>query len=652
MSFTEKIEVLIESVFDASGFDRLNAELGQTMARFEAMDKLMRRGKGIRGFRNQAGQMQNVLNEAGLQFEMFDEQVANLSDAQLEAGFGGQFLKNSEMAREQVQEFGGVLRDAEGRVVPLGSALQRVADAQERIGSGTQIRRSFGQMRSPAQMMEGGFDPERFEMPDIRSRGIDTANRALLSLGVSAEVVENSMNKGNSAFSTFRSRLGTAAGSISSDMVPSLRNLQMTLLGVQFQLLSLAFIFGGLMGSALGAVGVFEILGNTLRMFFLPAALDILPIALDIQDALLGVDEETRRLIGRVFFGVAAFAALGSILAFTFNGFLSVLTVVKGLGAALGTAIKFVSSFLGLGSTWSGILMSIQSIIAKLTGTVLTGFSAAAGVLAGVASGFLIVTRTATEFGRKAAAAVATVLVVLGAIVAFFINIPIVVAAAIGLIIGAILGLAWTFRKELMGAAMWVFKKIAGFIGWVISAFNGFINFIVNDVVGAFVELYKKVVGNSIIPEMVKGIIDWLFKLPRKAFDMATQMIDNIVKGIKGAGSRIWDAFKKVLPDFLVDALEGAGQAVKSSVKGLGGLGESAVNATRNAAGGVADTVSGINPLGGDGGGGQGSVQNNNINANVNVKDSRETPEQTGRKLGQGLSQGLNNQTSNISSGT
>lgn len=465
-----------------------------------------------------------------------------------------------------------------------------------------------GQIRGASFTEDPMADVRTMKTPQIRQFG--RLRRTLLSVSGSSRMAHRAIGRlagvttlASHGFSKLRTRVAGATAAIAAQ-IPSLRSLQMTLLGVQFQLLSLAFIFGGLMGSALGAVGVFKILGNTLKMFFLPAALDILPVALSIQDALLGVDEETRRMIGRIFFAIATFAALGSILAFATNGFLAVLSVFKPFFLVL-------------------------KAITGLVGSVAGAFGVVISALAGIVAGFKVVNAIFKKFG-KIVGLIVGVLITIGAIVGAVLVGPFLAAAGlIGVAIGAIISILWNFRS-----AVWnILTAVAGFF---MDIFKGIYNFLV---------------GNSIIPDLVNDIISWLMKLPKAALNFGKQLINGFVKGIKSMGGAIWNAFKKVLPDFVVDALEGIGSAVGQGIGAVGNFAGGAINAAQNFAGGIGNAVGGLFG-GGRERGGQTNVQNNNINASVNIQDSRETPEETGRKFGQATAQGLNNQNSNISSGT
>jgi phage-related protein len=369
---------------------------------------------------------------------------------------------------------------------------------------------------------------------------------------------------------------------------------------------------------ALSAVGAFEVFGNTLRFLFLPSALNVLDLLLDFQSVVMGMDRSTRETIGNFALLAAGFA------------------VVVGLLAALGKAVVTLVGALKTLAVASKIIIPLFQLFNTAIGTVFGLMMGLAGLLAGIAGGFLVVTRVAAKFGKKVAAVVGLILAAIGTVLAVILSAPLAVGAAIGLIIGSILGLAFVFRDTLLKIVVGTFKAIMGAIDFLISGFMGLIDFIVNDVVGGFVELFNKLVGNSIIPEMVRKIIGFIMSIPGKIANLGIQIVKTIVNGITSAGSAIFEAFKSILPDFLVNAIEGAGKAVK----GIADAGGKIVDAAGNVIKGAAEA--GSNLLGGgnkNSGQNKTEITNNQIDVTAEVNNSEETVGETGTKLGQSLNQ-------------
>jgi len=712
MSFTEKIKVEIDSVFDSQGFKRLEKNIASVNEKFQSMGRFFRRAKGMSNMVDEADRFNNVLEKANLNFKQLSGmEVPN-------------FVRQSDIFSSddinRIEELGGVFETAEGKAIGMGEAMRRVGgiisdsagpdvaneafknidgDAipatmggdggeettgfpslqrptdsipspdemfkdmqgeaipidfrpvQRRAVSGSELeRRSINRLPGTGANLPSGTQKELSSLQSTVKRvneslsGLqtsfsriqDSASSSALSLkeyAMSNTLVARTTNmlKGrtvqlNQAISRtgLRARIAginvKALGGALASAAPAARNLQMKLLGLQFTMLTVAFIFGGLAMGALSAVGAFEVFGNTLRFLFLPSALNVLDLLLDFQSVVMGMDRSTRETIGNFALLAAGFA------------------VVVGLLAALGKAVVTLVGALKTLAVASKIIIPLFQLFNTAIGTVFGLMMGLAGLLAGIAGGFLVVTRVAAKFGKKVAAVVGLILAAIGTVLAVILSAPLAVGAAIGLIIGSILGLAFVFRDTLLKIVVGTFKAIMGAIDFLISGFMGLIDFIVNDVVGGFVELFNKLVGNSIIPEMVRKIIGFIMSIPGKIANLGIQIVKTIVNGITSAGSAIFEAFKSILPDFLVNAIEGAGKAVKGIVNAGGDI----VNAAGNIVKGGANAAAGL-----FGGGNNNSSQqkteitNNQVDVTAEVNNSEETAGETGRQTGRGINQEL-----------
>jgi len=634
MAFTENLKVEIESIFDGEGFQRLRNSLRKT--------------------RTQTKKTKAELQSLGQQ-----STVAALG------GSGGPFSRGKTDLRKMGAGDLNMGSSRGGQGFFTGMPAFNPSQA-----------RNIRETQSNMQRLRGTLQGLNVDIGSLNP--LVGANQTEFDgLGSTTTSTGNSVR-------TFKTKLNSASGAISG-MIPDVQSLQMRLLGLQFQLLSLAFIFGGLMMSAMGAVGIFKILGNTLKMFFLPTALELLPLMLDIRDAVLGVGDGTKKQVGKIFLIISAFSLLGSLLAFTLNGFLAVASAIWSLSAPfrfiLRSALQASSYFGNFGRLLGYVKAGLTGLV-NIFGSIGMAVAGVAAFLATLVGGFLIVTRTAKKFGKKVAAVMAAILVVIGGVIATIASAPIIIAAGIGLAIGAILGFLWTFRDTIINVITGVGSFIMGFFSWLFGGIAGIFNWIINAVVNTiggiidvFVSLADKLVGNSIIPDMIKDIIDWFFKLPKKIVGIGASIVDTIIQGIKNTGKAIWNAFKKILPDFLVDAIEGAGGAVKGIVdsagnilgsagstigevgkgifEGVKGFGSDVIQGAQDFVSGGSDKANNASPKPGSGEEGGNKTQNNTFNVQAEVNDKEETPQETGRELGKGLSQTMNNrQSSEFSSGT
>lgn len=666
MSFTENLKVQIESVFDSIGFKQLEKRIKSAKAEMAGLNALMRNARGMGSMREQARQFQDRLDRTSFSLQSVNDKVQNMSVDQLASGFGGfnGELKNNEdlarRAKEQMNAFGGVIRDSEGNIARIGNVMGELTNQFDDFGA---MVNNIPEVKPFEQEGQGRFPMEQFQGADRNvSASLDFAetegktnmlSRSMFRLGRTLNLSSENMDRlgwatmkassGMGVLSAMSSRAGDSLKSVSFNA----QQVQMRLLGLQFQLLSLAFIFGGLMMSAMGAVGIFKILGNTLKMFFLPTALELLPVMLDVRDAILSVGEDTRKQVGKIFLIIAALSALGSIAAFVLNGFIAVGSALWSLSAP----IRFVVRYFTKGGR----------ILAYLGNTIATVLSFVYGLVAG----FMAALKIFEWFGDAIGLVINILLALAGiaAVVTSAITLPFWgTAAVIGAVVGIIAGIIWNFRDTVMdvlgGLASFIMKwggKLLDVLLW------------------PFKKAYEMIVGNSIIPDLVNDVVNWFFKLPGMVVGLGTSIVETIANGIANTGSMIWDQFKKILPDFLVDALEGAGGAIKGIVETggdiigsagetIGAVGEGiwegtkdlakgTVDAATDFASGVENKVSGF-MSGGNNGGNQTNVQQNNVNATVEVNDKEETPQETGRQFGEGLSNSLNSRQSNFASGT
>jgi|AKVG01.1.fsa_nt_gi phage-related protein len=672
MAFREELNIDIQTRLDSDGFKRLRKELGKTEAQMAGSMGFLRQVQEFNQLRASVNKLDNALAEANL-------------DVSFEEG-------------------GSKVRGADGKFKDKQEVLAQTAAALRRLRNGTPINISFGEMRSPADMLKDDFDPSRFEIPsptvsdnltpeprnlntlnDGLSNSFDTAKlvegtplselsagaqEAVRSIsdvttgldevssasqGINVQTVENldrsRLETANMKFQrlarsipVFRTALDRAApatqsmagltkklggslgragrgmsntarmtGALTRELgraAPSAQKLQMRLLGLQFTLLTLAFVFGGLAAGALGAVGVFEVLGNTLRFFFLPSALNVLDIVLDFQEFIMGLDESVRESIGNFLLAAAAVAAFGSLLTILASPIVTIISVLTTVGGALSSFLTLLAGILQTG------VLGVLSMIGSLIG--------------GIAVGFKLVTSIAARFGKKVAAVAGTIIAVIagiGAVIASGVLLPLALAGAA---IGALLGIIFVFRDKIISIVSSIVSKgVSIFMGLL----KGLLNIgkqIFKGVVGFFGKLAKAIVGNSIIPDMVANIVSFIMSIPGKIAGIGQSIVATIVNGLTSVGSSIFEAFKGILPDFVVDALIGAGSAVKNIGSGIAKAGSNLIS-------GVSNTVGGI-PGGGNGGsGGNNNVQQNNINVQAEVNNSEETAGETGRQVGQAI---------------
>jgi len=385
--FSETIRVVLQSVFNSEGFDQLQKRMRSLMKTRDALQKQFDRGIGMKNIESEIDDLKDKFNEAGLELETFRDQVDEVDkqvsqagskkqlgpgrislETLLEGGLDGgepkfktepftnsidelfdaaneeqladqivdrsQIKKNTDVAKDQLEELGFVVKDAAtGEVIDTGRMNERLAE---------QVKRMDGEFEHPQRRFMRRMNP----FSDNQMQSMRNFKGRIGQIGAVTGAVSSKMGG-------MARRVVPGLDMSMQDASQSVRGLQMRLLGLQFTMLTVAFIFGGLMTSALGAVGVFEVLSNSLKFLFLPSALDVLDIVLDLQEVIFGLDRETRRAIGSI------------------TGIISGLSIAVGLFAALSqailpvvSAIASVVSVLGLPLT---LLLFLASAFAAMS---------------------------------------------------------------------------------------------------------------------------------------------------------------------------------------------------------------------------------------------------------------------------------------------
>jgi hypothetical protein len=80
---------------------------------------------------------------------------------------------------------------------------------------------------------------------------------------------------------------------------------------------------------------------------------------------------------------------------------------------------------------------------------------------------------------------------------------------------------------------------------------QGVFNMIVSGIVNYFQGLFDSLVGHSIIPDMINGIVSWFEQLPGRAMAFITNLINNITSGLGGLGAKALGWAKDMLDMFV-----------------------------------------------------------------------------------------------------
>lgn len=199
---------------------------------------------------------------------------------------------------------------------------------------------------------------------------------------------------------------------------------------------------------------------------------------------------------------------IGNVLDFVGKAMENIAVVIEGLMPVIGRLKDtFIDLFKGVKPTWENLkqlfssLMPIIEVLAVVVGGVLVGaFGVVVGVVNGVVSAlmpFINAIISATDF---------------------IVNMVNVVVA---LFKGDFAG-AWEFLTDagqsaldfFASAFMTIYNLVEGFVMGIVDFFAG---------------LYNTLVGNSIIPDMVEGILEWILKLKDRFIEFVMGLVENVI---------------------------------------------------------------------------------------------------------------------------
>jgi len=175
--------------------------------------------------------------------------------------------------------------------------------------------------------------------------------------------------------------------------------------------------FGSMARKMRDVFGVSDMLSGAMISVLAPAMSALMPIFTKLTEALVNMDEDTKMVVGAVVMFLAAIAPLISLL---------------------GQTVALASAFgVGLGA------------IASMVGTVLAAFGS-------FLAAFAVVNAAFKKFGDIAGTVITAVIVIIAALVASTVGLPIAVAAALG----AVIAWFWNMKDEIADAISWVIEGI------------------------------------------------------------------------------------------------------------------------------------------------------------------------------------------------
>lgn len=379
-------------------------------------------------------------------------------------------------------------------------------------------------------------------------------------MGMSMERFKN-FNQQGYKFNTLGGR--TANGL--RKMTHGMRGFRMEMLGVMFFGMSLTRMMGGLMGKSLEWTGVMEVMSSALGILFLPIAMQLLDWALLFLDWVGTLTEEQKKLIGTIVLIVGAFGLLLTIIGTLALGIGSVIQVFGGFGGAVGPLAAFGKA---VGAIFGGISVSVLAVIAIIVAIVV-------GMYIAWKENFMGMKDTVSRF-------IEGVKQYFSGLIEFFKGIFNLIKALLtgdsDLLVKALIQIWEGFKNMVIGLIkMTVNGIIAIFTGIVQVVWN-----ILKAIGGAFLWLYNYLVGHSLIPDMVKAIVNWFLWLPKQVWNIIKSiatffynMFVDVIKWAQQLPGKIMNAFSslinwfKKLPGVVWNAVKNIGKKVADAFKGM-----------------------------------------------------------------------------------
>jgi TP901 family phage tail tape measure protein len=114
---------------------------------------------------------------------------------------------------------------------------------------------------------------------------------------------------------------------------------------------------------------------------------------------------------------------------------------------------------------------------------------------------------------------------------------------------GALLGIVTGIFDNMVDA-------IPGILSGLWQAIKGIIVGLVEGVIQLFVGLYESLVGNSIIPDMVEAIVEWIASLPGRVMEWITELVTTVIEAISGFVADVLEWFSE-LASSVIESVSG-----------------------------------------------------------------------------------------------
>lgn len=508
------------------------------------MENLTTNFEVMLGSADEAGKMVQKLKEMGAATPFDATQLASYTETLLAFGYTG------------------------NEVLPIMSRLGDISlGNNEKMSS---LTRTMGQINSLGRLQGG-------DLNQLIGQGWNPLNEITKKTGESMEEVRKRMSQGKVTYKEVEQALIDAT-SKGGTFYQGMAKGSQTLEG---RISTLKDNFNSFLGEA--TKPLFDFLANT-----------AVPALIKLTEKLSNLSPKTKMLI-TIF---AALAAIIPVIITAIGGLIvGIGSVITAVGAISGVLTVISGALAGISAPVLAVIGVIVSLIAIFTTLMIKSESFRTKIFTVFESVKTIITNVSNVIKQaflnidfsgvieafnkikehsggiiKTFTMVVNVLkIILNALIMHFKTVGIVIgvtiAAVTGIVVGLVNGLIGGFSGliEIIAGVILIVEGLVsvimglvtgdmsmvkeGFIAmWdgIKTVFIGAFNFIVglvkgfiDGIVGFFTSLYNTLVGNSIIPDMVNGIIRWIAQLPGKVLSLIASFISGIISKFNNLKSKV-----------------------------------------------------------------------------------------------------------------
>lgn len=336
-------------------------------------------------------------------------------------------------------------------------------------------------------------------------------------------------------------------------VIRTTKRFQFEWLSVMFLSMAINKVFAQYTQGAMEWIGATELFTESLKLSVFTALEPFLDSIIQASTAIFDMPEGVQKLIGWFIILMTAITGLAlwlAILKLGFNG-INMLNFSGLIGwfSSIGQAITGVS--IGVGA-----LIAIIAIIAIIL----------IGMFVAWKENFMGMKLVVTQFVAGVKTIFKGLFDYFGGIIDFF----------VAIFKGDWEGMIEAVKRIIFGfqtAVVGVFIAIVRFAEMIFIGIVRVVKFVIDRVVGFFQWLYEKLVGGSIIPDLINAIIRFFATLPGRIFEILRSMlagifqwgidlVTNIANGIASTGRKVIDAILNLFPSWMRNAIETSGKIV------------------------------------------------------------------------------------------